>query len=76
MWNVWSEGRGGEGRGVEREWRVDREGKEGREVCGGRGVSGVEREQRKGEGREWRRGEESEAHSHFDQGNQCDCVGQ
>ena len=40
---------------------------------GGEGRGGIKWS---GEGRRWRRGEKNEAHSHFDQGNQCGCVGQ
>ena len=41
-----------------------------------KGERRADRRESSRERRGWRRGEKNEAHSHFDQGNQCDCVGQ
>ena len=63
-------GRGGEGR------RGEGRGEEGRGDIKWSGEGREEKRGESGEGRGRRRGEKNEADSHFDKGNQCDCVGQ
>ena len=64
-------GGGGEGRGGGGEGSG-----EGRGDIKWSGEGREEKRGESGEGRGRRRGEKNEANSHFDQGNQCDCVGQ